>query len=244
LRAARCHAAKSYNRNGCSRQSPNAQHELPPLDLGLPGLVFDYMGIITPSSLGKPHRMPTVPPNETILRVSSLKQTAETRFLLEPDADTRAQLAQELNAQSIKKLRFEGKLSPRGKKGWTLTAKIGATVVQSCIVTLEPITTRIDSDVIRHFVPETLTDQPSEGSETEMTEDENTDILQDEIDLNEIMSEALDLVIPSYPRKEDANLDAAQFSEPGVSPLQEEDLKPFAGLAALREKMQDQGDKD
>ena len=173
------------------------------------------------------------------LRVASLRQSAASPVRLAPGPEARAALAAELGAVSVRKLRFEGILKPRGKAGWRLEATLGATVVQSCIVTLDPVTTRIDVDVVRNFVPEDQFEEPEPGSEVEVPEADTTEPLGDEIDLQAVMTEALSLAMPTYPRKPGVDLGAAQFTEEGVTPLQDEDTKPFAGLAALREKMQD-----
>ncbi|MFW2543977.1 YceD family protein [Primorskyibacter sp. 2E107] len=173
------------------------------------------------------------------LRVSELRQRRETPFLLEPGADTRAAIAGTIGAEAVKKLRFEGTLAPRGKYGWELRATLGATAVQPCIVTLEPVTTRIDTEVLRRFVPEDQMAATVEaGEETEMPEDDSLEPLGDVIDLDAVMTEALSLALPSYPRKDDADLGEAVFTEDGTEPLKDADLKPFAGLAALRDKMQ------
>jgi uncharacterized metal-binding protein YceD (DUF177 family) len=178
------------------------------------------------------------------LRVSSLKASRDHEFLIEPDAKARKALAQEISLEALRKLRFEGRVVPYGKRGWSILARLGATVVQPCVVTLEPVTTRIDTDVTRHLLPESLLDQFEEGSETELTEDENKDVLEDEIDLPAMMAEALVLALPTYPRKEDAALDQTSFAGQGIAPLKDEDLKPFAGLAALRDKMQGNDGED
>ncbi|MGP6086090.1 YceD family protein [Antarctobacter jejuensis] len=178
------------------------------------------------------------------LRVSSLRQSGKTPVRLEPDAGTRAALAQELGAVSIKKLRFEGVLTPLGKRGWRLQGQLGATVVQSCIVTLEPVTTRIDTEVLREFVPQEMLDEPEAGSEIEMPEDDSVEPLGEEIDVEAVMTEALSLALPTYPRKDGVELGEAQFAEDGVAPLTDEAARPFAGLAALREKMQEGDEED
>ena len=59
-------------------------------------------------------------PTPARLRVSALRQTGPTRFRLEPGPEARAAHAAELGAQSLKKLRFAGQLSPLGKHGWRL----------------------------------------------------------------------------------------------------------------------------
>ncbi|SMX45236.1 YceD family protein [Maliponia aquimaris] len=178
------------------------------------------------------------------LRWSSLRQGGPTRFRLEPDAAGRAALARELGAESLRKLRFDGVLLPRGKAGWRLEARLGATAVQACIVTLEPVTTRIDTEVVREFVPSDRMEPPEPGSEIEMPENDTVDPMGDEVDLAEVMAEALALELPAYPRKDGAELGSAQFAEDGTAPITDEEVKPFAGLAALKQKMQDGGEDD
>ena len=177
------------------------------------------------------------------LRVVEMRQTGETPFLLEPTAEERSDLAKGLDIEAVRKLRFEGRLTPRGQSGWDLDGKLGATVVQSCIVTLEPVSTRIDMPVTRRYVPAHHLDSYSEGSETEVPEDDSLEPLGEVIDLESLMHEELALALPAYPRKEGVALEEAQFAEDGVAPMTDEDAKPFAGLAALKEKMDKDGDK-
>jgi hypothetical protein len=178
------------------------------------------------------------------LRVSSLRQTGTTPVHLAPGPDLRASIAADLGMLSLRKLRLDGTLSPRGKAGWRLEARLGATAQQACIVTLEPVTTRIDAVVTRDFVPAEQIDQPDPGTEIEMPEDDTVEPLGEEIDLLAIMTEVLSLELPAYPRKDGVELGAIQHAEDGVAPMTDEDARPFAGLSALREKMQPKTDDD
>lgn len=171
-------------------------------------------------------------------RVSDLSTRHPTAFDLQPDSDARAALAQELNLSGLKKLRFQGEISPTGARGWALRGTLGATVVQSCVVTLEPVTTRIDEPVERVYLPADLFEQEFEaGSETEMPEDTGTEPLGNVISAHDAMVESLLLALPQYPRAEGVELGEAVFAEDGVTPLKDEDTKPFAGLAGLRDKL-------
>jgi uncharacterized metal-binding protein YceD (DUF177 family) len=181
--------------------------------------------------------MPPASASEPRLRVSALGRGTEHRVLLEPEAEARAALAEALGATALRKLRLQGVLKPLGNRGWQLDATLGATAVQPCIVTLEPVTTRIDTPVTRRFVPAERLETHEAGSETEMPEDDSLEPLGEVIDLWAVLSEALALALPAYPRAEGADLAEAQFAEDGVTPLRDEDVKPFAGLAGLREKM-------
>jgi len=173
-----------------------------------------------------------------ILKLSDLATGKPTPFALAPDAAQRAAIAQALNIPKLRKLQFDGQLSPIGQKDWALTAKLGATVVQDCVVTLEPVTTRIDEDVHRQYIADFVV---SDAAEVEMDEDDTIEELPSTLDLVAVMIEALSLALPAFPRAPDASLDDAQFTEPGQAPMTDEDAKPFAGLGALRDALEKKG---
>ena len=177
------------------------------------------------------------PEDAGIFRTAALSTKHPTSFSLSPDGDARARLARELGIEGIRKLSFAGTLVPVGRRGWRLEAKLGATVVQSCVVTLAPVTTRIDESIDRRFEPVSDKDAPEAGSETEMPEDDTFEPLGETINASAVMAEALALALPAYPRVPDAELERAAFAEPGVAPMSDEDVKPFAGLAGLRDKL-------
>jgi len=170
-----------------------------------------------------------------ILSLSRLGRAADTQFLLEPDADTRKRIARELSLRSLRKARLQGTLSPAGKHDWHLKATLGATAIQECVVTLEPVTTRIDTALTRSY----LTDLPQpSGDDLAIPEDDTIEPLPTQVDLMALLMEALALLVPDYPRAAGVELGQAVFAPPGVAPLRDEDAKPLAGLAALRDKLQ------
>jgi uncharacterized metal-binding protein YceD (DUF177 family) len=146
-------------------------------------------------------------------------------------------MAADLGALGLRKLRFDGEITPEGRHGYRLAGNLGATVIQACVVTLDPVTTRIDTKVSRSFAPDTQA--YAAGSETEMAEEDADapDPLGSVIDLSQILTEALAIALPDYPRKDDAALEGAQFTAPGIAPMTDADARPFAGLAALRGKL-------
>ena len=169
------------------------------------------------------------------IAVKSLKDRGETAFFLELDAAQRGALAKMLDLIEIRKLRFEGALRGLNKADWQLKATLGATVVQACIITGAPVVTRLDEPVTRrflkHFEPH---DTPGES---QFDGDDEAEALPEIIDLAEIVGESLALALPEYPRAEGAELGEAVFTAPGTAPLRDEDVKPFAALAALRDKL-------
>jgi uncharacterized metal-binding protein YceD (DUF177 family) len=170
-----------------------------------------------------------------ILSFRDIAPSKPYRFSLTPDAPARAALARELGISNIRKLMFQGVLQADGKSDWLLEAKLGATVIQPCVVTLEPVRTRIDKPVSRRFIAGLFT--PEEGEEVEMPEDETLEALPEELDISRVMAEALALALPDYPRSTGAVLETDRFTAPGIAPMTDEDIKPFAGLAGLRDKL-------
>lgn len=173
-------------------------------------------------------------PDNSTLRVADLSQNTPTVFDLRPSAAVQKALAEELGLTALRKLRFAGQIAAQGKRDWELTGRLGATVVQPCVVTLEPVTTRIDVDVRRLY----LADLPEiEEDEVEMPEDDSVEKLTGTIDISAVMAEALALALPVYPRKSDAEPADARFAAPGITPMSDDDARPFAGLAGLRDAL-------
>ncbi|MCV2868639.1 DUF177 domain-containing protein [Defluviimonas sp. WL0002] len=169
------------------------------------------------------------------LRPAELAGRKPTRFRIAPDAPARARIADSLGVEAIPNLSFEGELAPQGRRDWILKGKLAAKVVQPCVITLAPVTTKISEKVTRRY----LADMPEpEGEEVEMPEDDTMEALPAVIDLGAVLTEALSLSLPLYPRAAGAELGDAEYSEPGAEPLAEEVRRPFAGLADLLKKGQ------
>jgi uncharacterized metal-binding protein YceD (DUF177 family) len=172
--------------------------------------------------------------DKTALRVADLSQNAPTAFDLRPDSAAMKALAAELGLSGLRKLSFVGQIQAQGRRDWTLTARLGATVTQPCVVTLEPVITRIETDVRRTYLADLPTPQEAE---VEMPEDDTVEQLGAVIDPAAVMAESLALALPLYPRKDGVDPGEAVFTEPGKTPMRDEDTRPFAGLANLRDAL-------
>lgn len=179
--------------------------------------------------------MSRTPPSPSALRVGDLNQNTKTAFALRPDADHLSAIAVELDLTALRKLSFEGHVAAAGAQDWQLIGRLGATVVQPCVVTLEPVTTRIDADVTRLFMASP--DLPDDEVEAEMPDDDRVEALGQWIDPAQVMIEALALEVPDYPRKDDAHLGQMVYTKPGEAAMTDEDARPFAGLAALKDQL-------
>ncbi len=175
--------------------------------------------------------------SENIFRVADLRQNRPTPFELRPDAKLLSSLSDALDLTSLRKVAFSGEIRAHGKSDWELVGNLGATVVQPCVVTLAPVTTRIDVSVERRFLAQMPDLGNEEDEEIEMPDDENAEPLETHIDVNAVLHEALALNIPQFPRADDAELKEAVFTEAGKKAMTDEDARPFAGLAALRDQL-------
>lgn len=170
-------------------------------------------------------------------RMAALSARKPVRFDITADAPTRTALAAALGIRALRKFTFRGEVRPSGRGDWVLDGVFGATFVQDCAITLDPVTTRVDEDVTRRYV----TELPfTEGPELEMPEDDSVELLGQFIDPGAVAIEELVLALPPFPRApgvaltEDGVLRAAPE---GQDPVTDDRPRPFAGLAALRDKM-------
>ncbi len=128
------------------------------------------------------------------------------------------------------------------RSGVRLSGHIRATVVQECVVTLDPVPAEIDEPFDRGFLPfADLYDDDKPGAEYEITEDRDLgdvpEPLTDPLDIGEIVAEELGVALDPYPRSEEAQETVYSAQPEGIAPLTEADVKPFAGLADLARKM-------
>lgn len=143
-------------------------------------------------------------------------------------AAERAAVATALELQDCGSLVFSYDLKPLSRRRFQLHAAIAADVVQSCVVTLEPVPARIDETSDSELVPE--------GQAPETPPDEALDVLNAPvietyadggIDLGRIAFELLSVSLDPYPRKPGAQLPADVAAATAIP-------SPFAALARLR----------
>ncbi|SEM42530.1 Uncharacterized metal-binding protein YceD, DUF177 family [Loktanella fryxellensis] len=169
-----------------------------------------------------------------VLRLGDLTNRHATRFDLSTTPADRDAVAAHLGILGIKKLTFAGEITPLGRGDWQLSGTLGATVVQECVATLDPVTTRLDEAVRRTYARDFTY---PEGSEAEMPEDDTVEPLPQTLDLGAVMVEALSLALPPFPRVAGAELGQVLVAAKGVEPMTDDDAKPFAGLGALRQAL-------
>lgn len=187
-----------------------------------------------PQSPAAAPAMPDLPLRHP-LRSAALSSRKPTRFDLTPDAATRAGIAGSLGLLDLPALHFKGEIRPVGAQDFLLEAELQAKVVQACAITLVPVPAKLRETVVRRYIRDW---QDPQGDEIEMPEDDSAEALPEVIDPGAVAIEALVLALPLYPRAPGAELGSLDAAPPGAAPISDADLKPFAGLAALKGRLE------
>lgn len=183
-----------------------------------------------------PEMSPAAPALPSLpFRVAAIAGRRSTHVRFAPDQAARAAIAAALDLLDLPELRFDGEITPAGKRDLQLAGRLEARAVQPCSVTLVPVETRIAENVLRQYLADY---QEPEADEVEIPEDDTIEALPDVIDAAAVVIEALALALPLYPRAPGVELGEVAVAPPGAEPLQDADLKPFAGLAGLVAKAQ------
>lgn len=166
-------------------------------------------------------------------RRAALAQRKPTRFDLTPGPEDRAAIAADLGLLELPAIRLRGEIRPVGRSDFMLEADLEAQVVQACILTLAPVPGLVKEKVVRRYQADW---KAPEGDEAEMPEDDTTEPLTEVIDVGAVLTEALALALPLYPRAEGATFEGFVKGADGAEPLSDEKIKPFSGLADLFKK--------
>lgn len=148
------------------------------------------------------------------------------------DETERRRLAGRFRLKAIDRLSGRMSLSRRAGTIY-VEGEVNAAVVQSCVVTDEPMPATIVAPFAVRFVPDAL--GRSDEEEIELTADDcdTLPLEHGRIDLGEIVAETLVLALDPYPRSENAD---AALHETGLADAPEN--AAFAGLKALKDRME------
>ncbi|MCO5072485.1 MAG: DUF177 domain-containing protein [Rhizobiaceae bacterium] len=137
---------------------------------------------------------------------------------IEADEAQRLALAEAHGVVSV--LSFETKLivAPWKKNGVKVAGRVLAEIEQECVVTLEPMASRISEEFSQVFLPQDsrlAREGFLEGGEIHLDAegpDSPEPFSGDTIDVGALAEEFFGLAIDPYPRKEDAALNMAEFA--------------------------------
>jgi uncharacterized metal-binding protein YceD (DUF177 family) len=142
---------------------------------------------------------------------------------IEARASECAALAERFAIPAVERLSALLRLRP--EPGGTVLAegRLSAEVVQTCVVTLEPVRQALDEAITLRILPPGQDPSDDPDGPDEIEAEDGT------VDLGEAVAEQLSLALDPYPRAPGAELPAAEDGEVAAS-------GPFAALAALRGK--------
>lgn len=158
----------------------------------------------------------------------------------EANETQRRDLAKRFDLIDLRSLKGTAVLRPWRKIGFALEGRFEADVVQACVVTLEPVESKLDEKFRIHFLPAELLEEDAgaPGSEREIVIDAKSDEPPEpmeggHIDVGEAVAEQLALALDPYPRKPGI---AFEETAPGETVAPDERPNPFAVLEKLKKK--------
>jgi uncharacterized metal-binding protein YceD (DUF177 family) len=150
---------------------------------------------------------------------------------LAPSEAVRAAVARAANVDAVEALTAAFDLTRRGRDGLRAVGTVRATVRQTCVVSLEPVTNAVEEAIDVTFAPPRAPAAGLAGSEAYVQasagEDEPEPLVNGAVDLGALATEFLILGIDPYPRR-----DGIAFTPPAAAV--DPSANPFARLAALK----------
>ncbi|WP_119678579.1 YceD family protein [Indioceanicola profundi] len=184
------------------------------------------------------HEMRAPAPEFSRRIIADTVSTSGTGQEIVADAQERAALARRLDLVSIDKLTARVKLRRVRGEYVRVTGEIEADVVQSCVVTLEPVPAHVNDSFEALFAPDHLVpDEEDEEVEVTFSGGTESDIPEamdnGSIDIGELAAQHLSLALDPYPRKPGVSFE--EIDDPYEEDAREpERPNPFAKLASLK----------
>jgi uncharacterized metal-binding protein YceD (DUF177 family) len=135
------------------------------------------------------------------------------------NGEERAALARRFGLQAIDRLEAEFTLRRAGNGVIHVEGRLDAEIVQSCVVTLEPVPARVEEEFAADFAD--VPGRPAEDEEIDFEAADPPEPIQNgHIDLGELAAEQLSLGLDPYPRAPDAQLpQGPEPDEPDERPV-------------------------
>lgn len=160
----------------------------------------------------------------------------EKQIRFEANPEERRAIADHLGLIALEGLSVEARVRPWRGRGAILEGHLKAVVVQTCVVTLEPVTSTVEQNFERRYLPEDLiardeADLRSHDIEVELTaEDPPEALVGGRIELGDVVLEELSLGLDPFPRCEGAQVEQAED-------LEDARPHPFAALERLKREL-------
>lgn len=160
-------------------------------------------------------------------------QQREVVEVIEADEAERRALAERFELEGIDRLKATVRMTrTRGGEMVRVAGDLEAEVIQTCVVTLEPVRNTVQDSFEALFAPESLVPDYSEEMEVDasiLDEEIIEPIVNGRIDIGELTAQHLSLALDPYPRCPGVDLpEGAEVEET------EERPNPFAALERLK----------
>jgi uncharacterized metal-binding protein YceD (DUF177 family) len=179
----------------------------------------------------EPESLP--PPISRMLRVDELKEGEEVS--IEINRAERDTIARLLDLVALDDLRFTFRIQRRGEGRLALSGTLEAAATQTCVVSLEPVASRLEVPVEVEFWPRHLIEDRAETVDEAAnhgTLDWPEPIVDGKIDLGPVVYETFVTGLDPYPKREGVSF---EWSEPGAeSGSEDKPESPFAALKQLK----------
>lgn len=171
-------------------------------------------------------------PLHRMIRVDGIRDGL-TEIITPTDAE-RAEIASLQDLQALPAMSFTYTLRHISGGGLRLKGRLEADVVQTCVVSLDPVPAHLDVDLEAEFWPPAVIEQTEAENPTQPSPlaDWPEPIQDGKIDLGPIIYESLATALDPYPRKQGARVDWPE--EDGDEQAKKAGQGPFAALERLK----------
>lgn len=150
---------------------------------------------------------------------------------LEANEAQRHALAKRFDLVDVPKLAAQLHVSQaRAGEAFSVSGTMIADIIQTCVVTLEPLPAHIERDISVLFVFEEALNVGDQVIQAEMDTEDIEPIAGGRIDLGELVSQHLGISLDPYPRKAGVSFGNAEFGDTKAS------SNPFSRLTELKKK--------
>ncbi len=170
-------------------------------------------------------------------RIVTIESLADDELVqeIEADAAERAALAARFDLLSLDSLTAVMRLRRVRGREIRVDGEFAADVVQTCVVTLEPVKSHIADSFSVTFAPAADLGESAELDLSPLAEDLPEPLEGDAIDIGETVAQLLALALDPYPRRQGVRFTSVDY--PGLTPNGPQN-GPFAALATLRKNGQ------
>ena len=171
-------------------------------------------------------------PIELIVPIGVLNQKKQFKIHHNSSNHELLQLTKILEIEELRSFSFKGQFIRSSKTDYELHSSFKAKLVQLCVVTLRPVKTKINHKFEQPFsVVKDETEHKHLSFKYDAIDKEH---ILNEVNIGDIMLEALSLEIPLYPKIQGANFKGLTITKAGIKPLEVISNNPFNLLKKFR----------